>query len=256
MNKRKKNIIKTALAVLILGVIIFSARTGVIKNIKGRVFRIFRPVAELVVRLKNISLWSRDAEKTIREKDLRIRTLEFKLHQAEQENQTLAKVLNFKNQGKFNLRGVRTVFYGKELGREFLILDSGQKDGLRVADLVIDENRVLLGKITEVEDDFSKVDIASNAGLNFEVEIPGSGLRALAEGLGNRTFAIKLVPRENQLKAGDFVSLTGGYYNSLLLAQISSVRSSGGGAFLEITATSLSNPENSKNVFIIQNSRN
>lgn len=256
--RKKLFLFKTFFIIAVLAGFIFLSSTKPFLRARLEIVRLFAPVAKIGWR------W-RESEDTalLKEKDQAIKGLQFELGNLWQENLSLKEALSFK--GKIRnlfLQGAGVIFYSKDFGREFIIIDRGAKDGLRNGDLVIDEKGILVGVLQETTDNFSKVDLAFNPGRNFEVEIRLAGnetssdgtenarMQALAEGLGARTWALRLIPTSTSLKTGELVSLTGGELRFILLGEV--VNFSGGKTFLEAKVVSLARPERLANVLVFR----
>lgn len=167
------------------------------------------------------------------------------------ENDRLRSALNFKEKNKLNLQGTAVLFYGRELGKEFLLIDLGSKEGIEKGNLVIDAYGSLIGSVKEVEDSFAKVGIASNPEEVYEVELLPSGIHAFAKGLGSRGFSLELLPQDAIIRKGDFVAMKGDR-RSLVLGEVVRISSSGTGAFKEVRAVLLAHPESQHEVFVIK----
>ncbi|GEM_PF-2563208 len=169
------------------------------------------------------------------------------------DNESLRKILQFREDEKIQIVGGRIVSYGMSEGKEFLIINQGKDAHVASGDTVIDSEGLLVGTIDGVYDTSAKVSIASNPGTTFEVEtIPHSTL-LLAKGLGARTLSIELIPGGLAIKQGDFVSgltVKNDRSQSFLVGQISSIRSTNS-SFKEAHITLLSHPELLHDIFIV-----
>jgi len=178
------------------------------------------------------------------------KALVFELEQLKLENAALKKVLSFKEASKLFLKGARVIFYSRELGKEFLLIDQGKKAGIKAGDLVIDAEQVFIGIVKEAGDGFAKVGVAANPGETFEVEIMPLRMRALAKGLGARAFTIDLLPADTPVRKGDLVGLLN-KDKFFLLAEIAGEKEVSGSAFKEVRAVYLAHPELAREVFIL-----
>lgn len=256
---RKKNTFKILVIVVFVGILIFFSNTGPIKNIRSFIVWSFGPFMKMAGKLRNAAglnaFWRQNLEKIV-EENQRFKTTQFEVEKLRIENSILKKTLSFKEEKKVSLKGLRVLFYAQELGKEFLLVDQGEDGGIQRGDLVVDAQGLILGKISEAGKETAKVEIASNAGQTFEVEIIPLGIKALAKGMGARIFDLELIPLDSPLKIGDFVVMLntekGGYVSSLLMAEIASIKSSTGTIFKEGRAYLLARPEFIKEVFIIK----
>lgn len=251
----KKNILKFILILLLLGVIIWGGNKHTIISGREKIINIFMPVISFANSMQKRLSGANSKNNIADDKDEHIKTLEFANNELLKENQSLKELLNFKQKTGTPLKSAEVLLYTKELGKETLLIDRGLSDGLKDGDLAIDDKQVFVGFVRELQDNFAQVDIASNMGETFEVETSSLSVRALAEGIGSKTFNIKLIPRETQLHTGDFISLVNGRYKGLLLGEIANI-DTGSSAFLEVKAVSLTRPEILQNVFILSSTDN
>ncbi len=249
-KRHSKKLLKTIVVLALLGGLIFFSRTTAIKKIRETIISLAVPVLRLTNYLRqNTDFY----QGLIDEKDALIKELEFDLQKTNAENKTLKEVLNFKSENKLPLKGARVIFYSQELGKEYLLVDQGFQDGIQEGSLVIDDHQNIIGTVFETRENFSKIDIASNAGNNWEIKLAKDNTRALAEGLGNRSFAVKLVPEGTVVEKGDFLSLAKGGWGAFLLAEVMTSEKENSN-FLKIKAVTSIYPETVQNVFVIPSS--
>lgn len=238
---------KALVILLFLGGLIFFSDNGIILAVRFKIINFFSPISKI-----NWRWWESDQSQLLKEKEERIKTLRFELENLSKENLSLKAALDFKTKSRFSfLKNSKVIFYSKDMGREFLIVDKGEKEGVSNGNLVLSDQGRLVGVVQEANENFSKIDMAYNPGRSFEAEITSLGLRALAEGAGNREWHLKLIPSGTELKKGDFVSLVGGQLKSVFLGEISEVGKSD--VFVESKARTLLRPELLDNVFVITN---
>ena len=167
------------------------------------------------------------------------------------ENESLRTAMALKDtSGVLVASAVR--WYGNEGGKESLVIDGGKNRGIRAGDSVIDEERMLVGEVSEVGDDFSKVEVASNSGTTFAVSFASPAGSALARGIGARSFSVELVPEGAVVGEGDFVTKV--IKNArgvapVMAARIATVGSAGD--FQTLRAVLLSHPERLDRVFVL-----
>lgn len=244
---QSRTILKFIIPLLILGALIFFSGTAPVNFLKNLAWRILKPVAGLVMNTSD-RISGGAGEENGRLAAALFEIEELRLRMAE-----LEKALAFKEAERLPLSGARVILYVNELGREYLIVDRGRKEGVSEGSLVLGPDQTVLGRIRKVEDSFSKVSLASNPGETFEAEILPLRIPALAKGLGARTFSLELIPQDAPLKRGDLVALSGG--RTFLLGEVSREESSATAAFKEAGAVFMVNPKLFKDVFILQSLR-
>lgn len=178
-----------------------------------------------------------------------------KLAQAVAENTSLKKMLGLKQEFGPALVPARVLLYNQEWDREWLIIDAGEADGIKVGDPVIDEREFLVGEIAEVGAMTSSVAIASGAGMTFGVALVPAGGEALAHGIGARALHLELIPRDTPVRFGDMAVRTeksNKKIPSIFAGRIISVDDQAGGAFKTATAVLLSHPERIDRVMVVK----
>lgn len=239
-------ILKLIFPLLILGALIFFADFAPARMVRNAVWALVRPIAGIVTAAPG-----KIAEEQGAETNGRLAAALFEIEELRLRMKELEKALRFKEESRLPLEGARVVFHLKELGQEYLLIDRGGKDGVREGDLALASNRVMVGRVYEVEDSFSKVSLASNPGETFEAEILPLRVSVLAKGLGARTFSLGLIPADAPIKQGDFVALAVGG-TSIVLGEIVQEKRSVNSAFKEAGAILLAKPELLKEIFILQ----
>lgn len=141
----------------------------------------------------------------LREVETRLEAAAAALDDVSEENEALRRALGLKRESGQSIRSARVILYRQELRNEILIIDVGRKDGVHEGDPVIDEERLLIGQISEVSEESSKVAVASNPGAAFSAVLVPLGGKILAKGLGGRAFALELIPMDVPLRSGDFI---------------------------------------------------
>lgn len=179
---------------------------------------------------------------------------EVKLAQVMDENESLKKMLDLKRQFALSLKPAAVMMYNQEWDREWLIIDAGEEDGIRMGDMVIDEDQFLVGEVVEVGARSATVAIASNKGMAFGIALAPSGGEALAHGLGARAFGLELIPRDATVNLGDMALRTSKSNKKIppiFAGRIVRLDGSTGGAFKEGSAVLLSHPDRIDRVMVI-----
>lgn len=181
---------------------------------------------------------------------------EAKLTEALAATASLERALGLKQRLGHSVKSARVTLYARYAQGEMLVIDAGDEDLVRAGDQVVDEEGFLVGDITETGPGFSKVTIASNAGVAFPVTLAPSGLsgEALARGIGARAFLVELIPEDALFHAGDFVkrvSKDARSREAIFAARLTDEGSASGGAFKKAHAVLLAHPERLEGVFVI-----
>jgi len=140
------------------------------------------------------------------------------LKNLKQENQVLRQALGLELQKDYRL--VLAQVISKDISQDYLLIDKGTRDGISKGMPLITEQKVLVGRISEVYEKFSKVQLLSNKENSFDADF------GLVKGAGNFKLFFELIPKEIELSEGDliFTSALGGIFpKGLLVGQVKKV---------------------------------
>lgn len=146
------------------------------------------------------------------------------LSELKKENETLRNALGIGLEKDFRL--VLAQVISKEVGKDVISINKGAKDGMAPGMPVISEQKVLIGKITETGDNFSKVALITDKDSSFNAKIFGTDTEGVLKGGGDFSAFLDLLPREAEIKIGDQVvtSVLGGVFpEGLLVGTVSEV---------------------------------
>lgn len=177
-----------------------------------------------------------------------------RLFELEEENKVLREALGIGLHKKFKL--VFGQVTGKNIAEDSLLINVGVKDGLKKNFPVITEQKALVGKIDEVFENFSRVQLISNKKSSFEGRLLGRELQGLVRGAGNSKLTFDLVPQSEEVKEGEIVITTalGGIFPSdLLVGIVKSVKKSDVEPFQQIEIQPAFDLEKIDYLFIITN---
>lgn len=152
------------------------------------------------------------------------------LKELEKENEILRGALDIGLQKEFKL--ILAQIIGKDISQDFILIDKGKKDGILENLPVITQEKVLIGKISKVYENFSKIMLISNKESSFDAKIftpSEKEITGVVRGRGDFKISLELVPQEAELKEGDILitsALAGIYPSELLVGKISKVEKS------------------------------
>jgi rod shape-determining protein MreC len=130
---------------------------------------------------------------------LRVQALEDelrKLNNIEKENERLRQILNIKQEYKdFALEGATVTGRSAENWNSIIIINKGSNDGIKVNSGVISMNRGLVGRVTEVAPDWSKVLLITDMDSSVSCMVDRSRELGVIKGdlLGNKYGYLKMV---------------------------------------------------------------
>lgn len=172
-------------------------------------------------KIRNFFLWAispvnkqsfekQQADGALNETAVLMETLEAKNKALEKENSDLRLALNFKTKNRFNLLGAEVVAKNIQAIDQVVVLNRGQKDGVRVEQPVIYGEGVLIGKIIKVEDDISFARLLNDNQSKIAATITNSD-RSLGVVEGGYGLSIKMnfIPRNENVAIGDQIITSG-----------------------------------------------
>lgn len=146
------------------------------------------------------------------------------LRNLEIENEALRGALSLGMEKEFMLNQAEVV--GKDISQDYLIIGKGAKDAMRVGFPVVTPQKALVGKISEVYQNFSKVILISNKKLSFDAQIQERDIYGMVKGSERGKILLELIPREKEVRVGDPVitsALGGNFPKGLLVGEIQKV---------------------------------
>jgi len=228
---------KVAILTLIIVLFVFLNLTPVSSKVKNAIYLLSTPVQkwffktgakisdffETISEIKNLKI--ENEELKLRSQELIAQNLILK--ELKTENEILRKSLEIGLEKEFKLILVETI--GKDISQDFLLINKGSKDGLSKNLPVITQQKTLVGKITEVYENFSKVMLLTDKESSFDAEIPEKGIYGVVKGRGNFKLFLDLIPQDKEIKEGDLVvtsSLGGVFPRGILVGEIKEIKKS------------------------------
>jgi len=150
-----------------------------------------------------------------------------KLKELKKENEVLREALKIGLEKEFRLTIAEVI--GKDISQDSLIINKGSKDGISKGFPVITQQKILLGKISQVYKNFSKVMLISNKNSTFSAKIQEKDIEGIVKGKGNLQLFLDLIPQNAEIGEGDdivTISLGGIFPEGLLVGEIKEVKKS------------------------------
>lgn len=185
------------------------------------------------------------------------------LLELKKENEVLRQALGIGLEKDFKLIFSRVI--GKDISQDSLIIDKGLKDGVLEGQSVVTEKKILVGRISDVYKNFSRVMLISNKESSFDGKIVDRGeeegkeiypdsVYGLVKGKGNFKIFLDLVPYDKEIKKGDFlVTSSGGgiFPEGLLAGEVKEVKKSDIEPFQQIEISPLYDIKELKYLFLV-----
>lgn len=160
---------------------------------------------------------------------LTVANAEFK--ELEQDNIKLRAQLSFLSANKYknvlaNVISQNLVFDIKD-GDQDIVIDKGSKDGIKEELGVVDENGVIIGKVSEVRDNLSKICLTTNRNCKFAATIQNKNrTMGITEGDLGLTIKMNYIPQSEKINLGDTVitsGLGGNISRGLVIGKVSQI---------------------------------
>jgi len=222
------------IVVLLIAVFIILNLTDFSKEIKNLIFLISQPIQktfwkmgdeisdffEMVSEMRNLK--KEDEELKLKIQELIAENVALK--ELKKENEILRTALELGFQEEFKLEICQVI--GKDISSDTILINEGFKDGLTKDLPVITQQKILVGRISEVYKNFSKVQLITQKDTSFDAKILDTEISGLIKGEGNLRLFLDLIPPEKEIKKGDVVITTvlGGIFpRGLLVGEIEKV---------------------------------
>lgn len=179
------------------------------------------------------------------------------LEELKSENQTLREVLNAGLQKDFKFIVAEVI--SKDALKDSILIDKGSEDGVLKDMPIINQQKVLFGKVSEVYKNFSRIALISDKNFVSDIKIQSKEIYGVIRGIGNLSLYLDLIPRDADLKDGDILltsSFGGGYPKDLLLGRVSRVIKEDTKSFQEAKAEPIFDLKSTDTLLVITNFKN
>lgn len=168
------------------------------------------------------------------------------------ENEKLRAALRIGETTQNKIIPARTTGIGREVGDEYIIIDTGTEDGVEPNLTVLGGEKLLLGRTVEVFSNASRVRLLSSPQEVVETVILPSGIRAVSRGRQSSELSLDLVPRESDIAIGDAVVTAeqSRYGGGWIIGEVAYTNVSDSEVFQTVLARHLFNPF-SNEVFVV-----
>ena len=152
--------------------------------------------------LLNIKEIVKENEK-LRKENERLATENFNLKEKERENEFLRKALNVSlEKNYYQLHIVKPI--AKNFLEDTIVINGGKNQGLKEGMVLITNEKVLVGKISKVLENFSFVQLISDKNFIVDVQLKDSEIFGLGKGEGNLKIKVVFLPPEAKIQEGDY----------------------------------------------------
>lgn len=176
------------------------------------------------------------------------------LEELEKENEQLKKALDIELNKEFTI--VLAQLIGKDVSQDFILLDKGAKNGIQENMPVITAQKVLVGKISEVYDNYSKAMLISNKECSFDAKIEEKEISGIIRGKGNLGIFFDLIPQEANITKDDIIlssNLAGVFPANILVGKVLNIKKNDTDAFQQAEIIPAFNIKDINYFFVVTN---
>jgi len=177
------------------------------------------------------------------------------LEKLREENKILRTALDLDLEKTFDLKMAQVI--GRNVSNNIIIINKGAEDGLKFNLPLITEEKALIGKIVEVYENISKVQLLSSRESLLNIEIFNKNIYGVLKGKNSSDYFLDLVPEESEIASGDLIitsSFGGDFPKELLVGTVESIKDSKTVSFKEAVVKPSFNVQDLNYVFIILSS--
>ncbi len=178
-----------------------------------------------------------------------------KLKELEKENDLLRSYLKLPDSSKYQIDLANVIgrdFQGLE---KYILIDKGREAGIEKNMPIVAFENILVGKVIEVFDDFSKALLITSTNSKIPALIEESRIEGLLEGKQEDFLFMNLIPKDVKVEKNQTVvtsGIEGVFPRGLLIGKVSKVEFLENEMFQKIEVVSAVNIEKLEKVFIIK----
>lgn len=174
-----------------------------------------------------------------------------KYQDLETENKKLKEALDFQREKKIDIEGVNVISFSPSAWRRTVIVNAGKNRDIERGSIVIDERGYMVGKIRDVNEDYSEVVLADDPSFNIPVFVGEAHMGMLKGNLiGAR---IMYIENEKEVKKGDKIWIKAPSSSATIeLGKVRRVVNDENTLFLDIEASLSLNEAFNDKLFIIR----
>lgn len=165
-----------------------------------------------------LSLWKVNNNCDLIE-DQRLISIMAENEELKRETEFLKGSLGLNNYPEVSLISGRII--SKDYLNDTILINTGSIDGVKVGFPVVITDNILIGRVSEVYNNYSRIRLLSLRDNLTDVSI--NGVVALAKGTGGEVIVLEMFPRDKKLNDGDLIltsSLGGNYPAGLVLGKV------------------------------------
>ena len=256
---------KNKLLAIFIAILFFALLNVFQKEVRNFCYVLFSPAQKILWQVgnKTTEFWETIIEAGTVQEDkekLERRNLELlaentELKELKSENDFLRAALNLGLEKDFQLILAQVI--AKDISEDSILIDKGSESGILQGSSVVTEEKILLGKVEEVHQNFSKIMLISNKNSSFNARLDTdqeNDVAGIIEGKGNCELLLDFVPREKEIKKDDILVTTawGGIFpKGLLVGRVKEIKKNDVDPFQKLEITPFFNIEKMRMLFVI-----
>ncbi|MBU2632491.1 rod shape-determining protein MreC [Patescibacteria group bacterium] len=209
--KKKDNFLSVFIVFLILALIFYLlSKTSISKMPSFILTSVFISIqsASRNASIKIFSMTFDSAKEDLKEENAGLIKKNLELQKITRQNKSLMDQFETTNPKSQNLISAEVVgapsFMPGISNPEFLIINQGKEAKIAVGDAVVYKNN-LIGKVSKVSNQLSRISLISNIESSFTVRIGESGILGIVKGLSNGNILVDNILLSEDVKVGDLV---------------------------------------------------
>jgi rod shape-determining protein MreC len=178
-----------------------------------------------------------------------------RLQSAKNENATLRRALNFKENVEYDMIPAEVRTQDPTGFSQIVILNKGQDDGVNLGQAVIVSPGILIGRVTKALKTTSEVTLITDPNMTINGEVADSGARGLVKGEHGISLILDLVTQNEVIKSGDKIitsGLSGDFPRGLLVGEINAIKTSSSELFQQAYVSPGTDLKNLSFVFAVK----
>src|SRR3989344_611793 len=205
------------------------------KNIMAKVFGNLSIVRKTIASINTTSNLTKDKIR-LEEENLKLLSRIAELEYVQSENVFLKNVIKISdtNKSEFILGNIYTWTLGPK--GYTVLLNKGSNAGVAEGDIAITGERVLVGVVSEVHNNFSKILPVTDPKFKATARIVGMDTAGIVTGALREGLHFELIVQEDQITEGDTVVTSGNdiFPDSLIIGKVSQIKFTEGQIFKEV----------------------
>lgn len=203
---------------LIFGSLIFFESKGAFSKVDSGIGKVFSPIAGVFSNygsgfIQFFSNFSKISSLQKENKDLseKVTLLESEVSRMKSiaaETDSLKKELDFKKNSGFETITAEIAFFDPSQIRETIIINKGQKDGVRTK-MAVTSQGVLVGRVSDVFDTTSKIILINDPLSTIPAIVENTNILGLAQGQLGIGIAMNQIPVQESIKEGQLAVTSG-----------------------------------------------